>query len=70
MRRTFELGGFVAAGILIAFGIGAIAMGFNGRSTVHSSLNQEQIVGTPDMTPKALGPRVTPADTSLAAPVA
>src|SRR5437763_2889930 len=54
MRKTFEVGGFVAAAILIAFGIGAIVMGFNGRSTVESTLKQEQIVGTPDMTPKAI----------------
>jgi hypothetical protein len=29
-------------------------MGFNGRSTVRDSLQQEQIVGTPDMTPAAI----------------
>jgi hypothetical protein len=29
-------------------------MGFNGRSTVRDSLKQEQIVGTPDMTPAAI----------------
>jgi hypothetical protein len=39
---------------LIAFGIAAIVMGFNGRSTVTDSLKQEQIVGTPDMTPAAI----------------
>src|SRR4051794_653625 len=59
MRKTFEVGGFVAAAILIAFGIGAIVMGFNGRSTVHSTLKQEQIVGTPDMTPKAIAAEAT-----------
>jgi hypothetical protein len=54
MRRTFELGGFVAAAILIAFGVVAIFMGVNGRSTVRDSLKQEQIVGTPDMTRAAI----------------
>jgi hypothetical protein len=54
MRRTFELGGIVAAVVLITFGVAAIVMGFNGRTTVHSSLKQEQIVGPPDMTPKAI----------------
>jgi hypothetical protein len=54
MRKAFEIGGFVAAAILIAFGVVAIVMGFNGRSTVQSSLKQEQIVGTPDMTPAAI----------------
>jgi len=54
MRRFFEIGGVVAAAILIAFGITSIVMGFNGRNTVHKSLKQEQIVGTPDMTPAAI----------------
>jgi hypothetical protein len=54
MRKLFEMGGFVAAAVLIVFGVVAIIMGFNGRSTVHSNLKQEQIVGTPDMTPAAI----------------
>jgi len=54
MRKYFELGGVVAAVILIGFGIAAVVMGFNGRSTVHSSLKLEQIVGSPDMTPTAI----------------
>ena len=33
-------------------------MGFNGKSTVNSSLKQEQITGTPDMTPTAIVPEV------------
>lgn len=51
MRKMLEIGGFVAAAVLIAFGIVAIAMGVNGRDTVGSSLKQEAIVGSPDMTP-------------------
>jgi hypothetical protein len=51
MRKVFEIGGFVAAAILIAFGVTAIVMGANGRNTVRDSLKQEYIVGTPDMTP-------------------
>ncbi len=54
MRKSFEIGGFIAAAVLIVFGIGAIAMGVNARSTVNDTLNQEQIVGTPDMTPTAI----------------
>jgi len=54
MRKLFEFGGVVAAAILIGFGITTIVMGFNGRSTVRDSLTQEQIVGTPDMTPAAI----------------
>ena len=54
MRKAFEIGGVVAAAVLIAFGIAAIFMGFNGRSTVTDSLKQEKIVGSPDMTPSAI----------------
>src|SRR5438874_10431334 len=55
MRKLFEIGGLVAAAVLIAFGIAAIVMGVNGRSTVQSSLKQESIVATPDMTGAAIG---------------
>jgi hypothetical protein len=54
MRKAFEIGGLVAAVVLIAFGAGTILMSVNGRDTVHSSLKLEQIVGTPDMTPAAI----------------
>jgi hypothetical protein len=54
MRKVFEIGGIVAAVVLVAFGIAAIVMGVNGRSTVHDSLKLEQIVGSPDMTPAAI----------------
>src|SRR5579862_4459493 len=54
MRKVFEIGGIVAAAVLVAFGIAAIVMGFNGRSTVSSNLKQQQIVGTPDMTPAGI----------------
>jgi hypothetical protein len=51
MKRFFEIGGFISAAILIAFGVAVIALGVGGRSTVNSSLRDEAIVGTPDMTP-------------------
>ncbi|HEX6700252.1 MAG TPA: hypothetical protein VF101_05920 [Gaiellaceae bacterium] len=54
MRKFLEIGGVVAGAILIAFGVAAIVMGVNGRSTVHDSLKLEKIVGTPDMTPAAI----------------
>jgi hypothetical protein len=54
MRKLLEVGGIVAAVVLVGFGIGALVMGFDGRGTVHSSLAAEQIVGTPDMTPSAI----------------
>ena len=44
MRKFLEVGGIVAGVVLIAFGIGAIYMGVDGRSTVRDSLKQEQIV--------------------------
>jgi hypothetical protein len=51
MRKVFEIGGIVAAAVLIAFGVVAIIMGVNGRSTVRDSLKLEQITGSSDMTP-------------------
>jgi hypothetical protein len=54
MRKFLEWGGIAAGVVLIAFGIGAIVLGVNGRSTVRDSLKLEQIVGTPDMTPAAI----------------
>ena len=54
MRRVFEIGGIVAAVVLVGFGIAAIVMGANGRSTVNSTLSEQKIVGTPDMTPTAI----------------
>jgi hypothetical protein len=54
MRRILEIGGMVAAAVLITFGIGALVMSFDGRSTVVDSIKQEKIVGSPDMTPAAI----------------
>src|SRR5215203_7200359 len=48
MRKLFQYGGIAASLILIAFGIGAIYMGIDGRDRVRSDLAREQIVGTPD----------------------
>jgi len=53
MGRGFVLGGVAAGVILIVLGIGAIVVGANGRSDVRDRLADEQIVGTPDMTPDA-----------------
>jgi hypothetical protein len=61
MRKIFEIGGVVAAAVLIAFGIAAIVMGVDGRSTVNSSLKQEQIYGSGDMTPTAIAGEVAAA---------
>jgi hypothetical protein len=50
-KKIFEYGGIAAGIVLIAFGVGALVLSFNGKSTVSSSLKEQQIVGTPDMTP-------------------
>jgi hypothetical protein len=60
-KKVFEFGGYIAAVILIAFGIATVVMGVGGRDTVNSSLKQEQIVGTPDMSPKAIAGEVAAA---------
>jgi hypothetical protein len=54
MRKGLEIGGVVASVVLIAFGVAAIVLGANGKSTVEDSLTREQIVGTPDMTPEGI----------------
>jgi hypothetical protein len=51
LLKFFKAGGFIAGTILIAFGVAAIFMGFNGRSTVRDSLSAEKIVGGEDMSP-------------------
>jgi len=54
MRRILEFGGVAAGIVLIAFGVAAIVLGVNGKHTVTSSLQEQAIVGTPDMTPAAI----------------
>jgi putative Mn2+ efflux pump MntP len=54
VRRGLEIGGIVAAVVLIVFGAVSIAMGLDGRDTVTTSLERENIVGTPDMNPQAI----------------
>ena len=51
MNRLVTLGGIFASVVLIAFGIGTIVVGLNGKSEVRDKIEQEQISGTPDMTP-------------------
>ena len=48
MNSILKYGGIVASVVLIAFGIGSIVTGINGRDRVQSDLAREQIVGTPD----------------------
>ena len=42
-KKIWEIGGFVAGGLMILFGIVAIFMGVNGFTTVRDSIKQEQI---------------------------
>ncbi|MBX5469425.1 MAG: hypothetical protein IRZ21_05950 [Thermoleophilaceae bacterium] len=49
MKRLYRYGGIAASVVLVAFGIGSIVVGANGRAEVRHDLSREQIVGTPDM---------------------
>ena len=53
-RRVLQIGGVISGGVLIAFGIVVIVLAINGRNTVQDELTQQQITGTPDMTPAAI----------------
>jgi hypothetical protein len=50
MSKLYTYAGIAASIVLIAFGIGSIYMGFDGRDRVRDDLAREQIVGTPDST--------------------
>jgi hypothetical protein len=54
MRKGLEIGGIVAAIVLIAFGVVSIVLGANGRDTVETELNRQNIEGSEDMTPSAI----------------
>lgn len=54
MGRVFVLGGIAAGVILILLGVATIVVGANGRSEVRDRIADEQIVGTPDMTPEEI----------------
>jgi hypothetical protein len=50
-RRILEIGGVVAGVVMIAFGVGSLALGINARQTVGDELKKEFIVGSEDMSP-------------------
>ena len=50
-RRVLEIGGVVAGVVMIAFGIGALVMSINARTTVSDEIKREKIVGSDDMNP-------------------
>jgi hypothetical protein len=53
-KNVWSYGGVVASLILIVFGTVAIVLATSGHSEVRNDIKREQIVGTPDMTPKAI----------------
>jgi hypothetical protein len=65
VKKILEYGGLAAGVVLFVFGIVAIVMAFNGRSTVNSSLKHEYIVGSADMTPAAIKAEATKAKLDL-----
>jgi hypothetical protein len=67
-KKLFEYGGIAAGIVLIAFGVAAMVLGFQGKNTVVTSLKEQQIVGTPDMTPSAI--KAEAADAKLPASIA
>jgi len=50
MKKVFQYGGIAASIVLIAFGIGSIYMGVDGRGYVRDNLAAEKIIGTEDST--------------------
>jgi hypothetical protein len=60
-NRVFRIGGIVSGAVLVAFGIAVIVLALQGRNTVKTELQQQQITGTPDMTPSAITAEVNKA---------
>jgi hypothetical protein len=58
LRRVLEFGGIAAGVVMVAFGIAAIYLGADGRSTVKDNLANEFIVGSDDMTPEAINEEI------------
>ena len=66
--KLLRLGGYAAGVVLIIFGIGTIAIGIAGKSTVEDELSQEKIVGSPDMSPEGIAPGIEEAKLTVDAP--
>jgi len=49
MNKLYIYAGIAASCVMICIGVGAVVVGFDGRSDVRSELARENIVGTPDM---------------------
>jgi uncharacterized membrane protein YjfL (UPF0719 family) len=68
LRRILEWGGIAAGIVLIAFGIGALYMSIDARSTVQDELAREKIVGSEDMSPSAIQAGIQEAGLTVSAP--
>ncbi|HSE80234.1 MAG TPA: hypothetical protein VLA87_00925 [Gaiellaceae bacterium] len=69
LRKVLEYGGMLAGVVLIAFGIGALWLSFDARSTVTDELSREKIVGSDDMSPSGIQPGIEEAGlTGVSAP--
>jgi hypothetical protein len=55
--RILRWGGVASGAILVAFGIVVIVLSISGHNTVTTELEQQKIMGTPDMTPTAIKAR-------------
>jgi hypothetical protein len=53
-KNIWSYGGVAASIVLIVIGVVAVVAAASGRSEVRSDIKREAIVGTPDMTPKAI----------------
>ena len=67
-RRLLEWAGVAAGIVLIAFGIGALVLSIDARSTVKDELQRENIVGSPDMSPEGIQPGIDEAGLDVSAP--
>ena len=66
--KLLRLGGYAAGVVLMVFGVGTIAIGIAGKSTVEDELSQEKIVGSPDMSPEGIAPGIEEAKLTVDAP--
>ena len=66
--KLLRLGGYAAGVVFIVFGVGTIAAGIVGKSTVEDELSQEKIVGSPDMSPEGIASGIEEAKLTVDVP--